>query len=249
MQTGDSVMIAGAIITGNEPKKVIVRALGPSLAQAGINDLLVDPVLELYGPNGSLITTNDNWKETQQADIEGTGLPPNEDAESAIVATLPPGSYTAVVRGQDGSSGIALVEIYDLSSGGDSRLANISTRAFVQTDENVLIGGFILGGNDGFADVILRGIGPSLASSEVPETLADPILELRDRNGELLLGNDNWQDDSAQATQISASGVAPNDPLESAMAVSLPPGHYTTILAGVNGGDGIGLVEIYNISN
>ena len=242
-------MIAGAIITGNEPKKVIVRALGPSLGKAGINDLLVDPVLELYGPTGSLITTNDNWKESQHADVERSGLAPTDDAESAIIATLQPGNYTALVRGQAAGTGIALVEIYDLSSGGDSRLANISTRALVQTDENVLIGGFILGGNDGLADVILRGVGPSLASSEVPQTLADPILELRDGNGELLLVNDNWQDDSAQAAQITASGIAPNDPRESAMAVSLPPGNYTTILAGVNGGDGIGLVEIYNISH
>ena len=241
-------MIAGAIITGNEPKQVIVRALGPSLAQAGINDLLVDPVLELYGPNGSLITTNDNWKDTQQAHIEASGLPPNEEAESAIIATLAPGNYTAVVRGRDGTRGIGLVEIYDLSNGDDSRLANISTRAFVQTDENVLIGGFILGGNDGFADVILRGIGPSLASSEVSDTLADPILELRDRNGELLLVNDNWQDDATHAGAVSASGIAPTDPRESAMAVSLPPGNYTAILAGVDGGDGIGLVEIYNTS-
>lgn len=242
-------MIAGAIITGNEPKRVIIRALGASLAQAGIGDLLADPVLELYGPNGSLITTNDDWKDTQQAQIEASTLAPEADSESAIIAMLQPGNYTAIVRGKDGANGVALVEIYDLAPAADSKLANISTRAYVQTGENVLIGGFILGGNDGLADVIVRGIGPSLATAAVPDVLVDPVLELRDRNGVLVLANNDWQDDAVQAALISASGVAPSDPRESAIAAALPPGGYTVILAGVDGGDGIGLVEIYNTSN
>jgi hypothetical protein len=233
---------------------VIFRAIGPSLADNNIDEPLADPVLELYGPDGSLITTNDNWKDTQKAAIEASHLQPANDSESAIVATLMPNSYTAVVRGKanadnpQGTEGVALAEIYDLDPANDSTLANISTRGFVQTDENVMIGGFMLGGNTGTSDVIIRALGPSLSDSGISgNTLADPTLELRDSNGTLVRSNDNWQEDAAQIAKITAHGVAPEDPSEAAIAVSLAPGDYTAIIAGKEGGSGVGLIEVYNL--
>jgi glucose/arabinose dehydrogenase len=242
--TGDNVMIGGFIITGTAGKRVIVRGIGPS---SNVPGFLADPVLELHGPTGALISSNDNWKATQQTEIMNTGLAPGNDLESAIVATLQPDHYTALLLGQGGTTGVGLVEVFDLDPAAASKLANISTRAFIQTDDNRLIGGFILGSNNGAGKVIIRGIGPSLAQSSVPNPLADPTLELRDSNGTLLQANDNWQDDANQAAQISASGLAPTNPLESAVAASLLPGAYTAIVAGKSGGTGIGLVEIYNI--
>ena len=242
--TGDNVMIGGFIITGNAGKRVILRGIGPS---SNVPGFLADPVLELHGPTGALITSNDNWKSTQQTEIMNTGLAPGNDLESAIVATLQPGGYTAILKGQGGTSGVGLVEVFDLDTAAVSKLANISTRSFVQTDDNRLIGGFFLGNNQGAGKVIVRGRGPSLAQAGVPNPLADPTLELRDSNGALLQANDDWQDDSNQASQISASGIAPTNPLESAIATSLLPGGYTVIVAGKNRGTGIGLVEIYNI--
>jgi hypothetical protein len=177
--------------------------------------------------------------------IESTHLAPTNDLESAIVMTLQPDAYTAIVSGQGGAGGIGLVEVYDLDLAATSKLANISTRSFVQTGDDRLIGGFILGGNSGAANVIVRAIGPSLTG--ITNALADPTLELRDSNGALLLSNDNWQDDPNQAAQIIASGLAPGNPLESAISTSLEPGAYTAIVAGKNGGTGTGLVEIYNI--
>jgi glucose/arabinose dehydrogenase len=243
----NNVMIGGFIVAGNTDKRVIVRALGPSLPNFGITNPLADPVLELHGPTGTIITSNDNWKDTQQAVIEKTGLAPTNDFESAIVATLQPNTYTAVVQGRGGAGGVGLVEVYDLDLAATSQLANISTRSLVQTGENRLIGGFILGSNDGAAKVIVRAMGPSLTPFGITNALADPTLELRNSNGELILANDNWQDDPNQAAQITASGVAPSNPLEAAVSISLLPGAYTAIVAGKNGGTGIGLVEIYRI--
>jgi hypothetical protein len=240
-------MIGGFIITGNADKRVIIRAIGPSLQQFNVPNPLADPVLELHGSTGMLIASNDNWKQTQQALIESTHLAPTNDLESAIVATLQPGAYTAIVNGQGGAGGIGLVEVYDLDLAAGSKLANISTRSFVQTGDNRLIGGFILGGNGGATNVIVRAIGPSLTQFGISNALADPTLELRDSNGALILADDNWQDDPNQAAQITASGIAPSNPLESAISTSLLPGAYTAIVAGKNGGTGIGLVEIYNI--
>ncbi|HEX7515806.1 MAG TPA: PQQ-dependent sugar dehydrogenase [Chthoniobacterales bacterium] len=244
---GANVMIGGFIITGNADKRVIIRAIGPSLQQFNVPNPLADPVLELHGPTGTLITSNDNWKQTQQVLIESTHLAPTNDLESAIVATLQPGAYTAIVSGQGGAGGIGLVEVYDLDTAAASKLANISTRSFVQTGDNRLIGGFILGNDNGAANVIVRAIGPSLTQFGISNALADPTLELRDSNGALLLTDDNWQDDPNQAALIAASGIAPSNPLESAISISLLPGAYTAIVAGKNGGTGIGLVEIYNI--
>jgi hypothetical protein len=240
-------LIAGTIITGNAAKKVIFRAIGPSLAKENINGSLQDPVLELYGPDGSLVTTNDDWRDSQEAAIEDSGLKPDDDRESAIVATLMPNNYTAIVRGKSSTEGVALAEIYDLDRAADSKLANISTRGFVQTGENVVIGGFLLGGGD-TSDVIIRALGPSLNRPGITsERLADPTLELRDSNGTLVRGNDNWQEDADQAAQITGNGLAPENPAESAIFARLAPGDYTAIVAGKGGGIGIGLVEVYNL--
>jgi len=245
--SGENVMIGGFIITGTANKRVIVRALGPSLQQIGVPDPLADPRLELRGSTGALIASNDNWRTTQEAEIIDSQLAPPNDLEAAIIATLQPGAYTAVDQGTNGGSGVGVVEVYDLDSAAASKLANISTRGFVQTGDNRLIGGFILGSNAGAAKVVVRAIGPSLAQFGINNALADPTLELRDSDGALILANDDWEDDLNQAAQIRDSGLPPTSPLESAVLSNLFPGPYTVIVAGANGGTGIGLVEIYNI--
>jgi plastocyanin len=245
VQTGENVMIGGFIITGGESKKVIIRALGPSLQQAGLIDALTDPLLELRSSDGALLRSNDNWKESQQTEIQSTGIPPPNDAEAAIVVPLPPNAYTAIVRGKNGGTGAALVEVYDLASATYSRLANISTRGLVQAADNVMIGGFILGNGDGMAKVIVRAIGPSLAQAGISGALADPTLELRDRNGAVVQSNNNWKE--SQQAEIQATGVAPQNELESAIITSLPADSYTAIVAGKDGGVGVGLVEVYQL--
>lgn len=249
VQRGDEQGITGLIITGAEPKRIIIRALGPSLRQNGVTNPLADPVVQLHGSDGQPIAENDNWRDTQEADIKATGIPPTDDAESAILLTLAPGSYTAVVGGKNQTTGVGLVEVYDLDSSGASHLGNISTRGSVQTaaqtGTNLVIGGFMLGRNQGDANIILRGIGPSLARFGISNPLADPTLQLHDGNGGLVSTNDDWQDDPDQAAQLRASGIPPEEERESAITVSLPPGSYTAILAGRNGGTGIGLVEVF----
>lgn len=246
VETGDNVLIGGFIITGNVAKKVIVRAIGPSLQQDGISGWLADPVLDLHEP-GNVVVTNDDWKTAQQTEIQNSGHAPTSDLESAIVATLQPGAYTAIVTGKNGTSGVGLVEVYDLDSAATSQLTNISGRAFVQTGDDVMIGGFVVGNNIGASKVIVRALGPSLAAAGVSNPLADPTLALHDGNGTLIGSNDNWQDDPDQAAAITASGHAPTNALESAISTSLAPGNYTAIVAGKNGGTGIGLVEVYMI--
>jgi hypothetical protein len=247
VQTGDGVGIGGFIITGSTPKHVLIRGIGPSLVAFGITDALADPTLDLRASDGSRILANDNWRDTQQAEIEATGIPPTNDLEAAIVATLPPGSYTAILRGKFQGTGVGLVEIYDLNQGVDSILANLSTRAFVSTADNIVIAGFILGGSNGDDRIVVRGIGPSLTAFGVSNALADPTLELRDSNGALLIANNDWQDDPAQAAELTAAGLAPTNNLESAIAATLPPGLYTALLAGRAGGTGIGVIEIYDL--
>jgi hypothetical protein len=247
--TGNDVMISGFITTAGAAKKVIARALGPSL-QPDVPDALADPVLELRASNGSVIATNNNWKENNaadQQDIVNNRLAPTNDFESALVSTLQPGTYTAIVRGQGNTTGVGLLEVYDVDSAVASRLANISGRASVQTGTNVLISGFIVGNNIGAAKVVVRAMGPSLAQQGITNPLLDPTLELRDNDGALIIGNDNWQDDANQAALLSSSGLAPGNPQESAVATSLLPGTYTAIVAGKNGGTGVGLVEVYNL--
>ena len=245
VQTGDNVLIGGFIITGNDAKKVILRAIGPSLTQFGVVDALADPVLELHGSDGSVITSNDNWKETQESEIDATGLAPTEDAESAILMTLAPDAYTAIVSGKDGTSGVGLVEGYDLDQAADSQLGNISTRGFVETGSNVMIGGFILGNGSGTTNILVRAIGPSLSLVGVSGALADPTLELHDANGALINSNDNWKE--SQQAEIEATGLAPQDDLESAVLVTVATDAYTAIVVGKDGGTGVALVEVYRL--
>lgn len=226
---------------------MLVRGLGPSLQASGINTVLLDPILELRGPDG-LIMTNDNWMDSpQRAQFEGSAFQPADNREAVALATLPPENYTVILSGVGGTTGVGLVEIYDRNQAVDAELANISTRGFVQTGDHVMIGGFILGGAAANTQVAVRGIGPSLANFGVADFLADPTIELRDRNGTLLVANDNWADDPVSAAQLTAVGLAPQHPDESGIFTSLPPGQFTAILAGKNGGIGIALVEIYNI--
>ena len=243
---GDNVGIGGFIISGVTPKHVLIRAIGPSLTQSGVPDALADPALELYHSGPTPTAFNNNWRDTQEATIKATGIPPISDLESAIDTTLTPGNYTAIVRGNNGGTGVALVEIYDLNQPA-GKLANISTRAFVQTGPNITIAGFILGNESGSDRVVIRGVGPSLASFGVNNPLPNPALELRDGNGVLLVANNDWQDDPIQAAKLIAVGLAPSNPLESGIAVTLPPGHYTALLAGENNTTGIGLVEVYDL--
>jgi hypothetical protein len=249
VETGNNVLIGGFIITGNAPKTVAVRGIGPSLTALGISDALVDPTLELRAANGTLIEQNDNWQDNpaHAAELTALGLALQHPNESGIVATLNPGaSYTAVLAGGNGGTGVGLVEVYDTSQAADSQLANISSRGFVRTGDNVMIGGFILGGNSN-TGVVVRGIGRSLDPSGLSPLLDDPTLDLRDSNGALLISNDDWQDDPASAAELTARGLALQNSQESGIFASLPPGTFTAILAGKDGGTGIGLVEIYNV--
>ena len=252
VETGDNVTIGGFIINGAGSLQVAIRGIGPSLGQQGIPDFLPDPILELRDSSGSLLATNDNWQDdpTQAAQLLGLGLAPGNPAESALIRSLQPGAYTAIIAGNNGGTGVGLFEVYNVDRTvpvANIELANISTRGFVRTGANVMIGGFILRGTSNNATIAIRGIGPSLAQFGVSNALADPTLELHDSNGAILVANDNWQDNPAAAGQLTAHGLAPPDPLESGIYASLPPGLYTAILAGKNGGTGIGLVEIYNL--
>jgi hypothetical protein len=246
VQTGDQVGIGGFIITGTGTKHVIIRAIGPSLSQFGIDNPLADPVLQLQGSSIATVT-NDNWRDSQEAQIQADGIPPTNDLESAIDANLAPGNYTATVSGKDGGTGVALIEVYDLDTAATSKLANLSTRAFVSTGGNIVIAGFVLGNNNGDDRVVVRGLGPSLAASGVGNVLADPTLQLRDSNGTTLFTDDDWMDNAAQAQELTADGLAPNNAKEAAIAATLPPGAYTALLSGVNNTTGNGLVEIYDL--
>jgi glucose/arabinose dehydrogenase len=248
--TGNDFLFSGFINVGTAPKKVILRARGPSLQQLGVTDFLPDPFLELHANDGSLITSNNNWKDNSaadQQDLVNNQLAPSDDLESAIVRIIQPGTYTAIVKGQNNGTGVGVVEVYDVEQTSASRLGNVSGRALVLTEGNVLISGFIVGNNGGASKLIVRALGPSLTQSGVTNPLADPTLELRDINGGLILANDNWQDDASQSAQISANSLAPPNPLESALAASLLPGQYTAIVAGKSGGTGVGVVEVYNL--
>ena len=244
VQTGDNALIGGFIISGTEPKRVIVRAIGPSLGAVGVSGALADPILELHEP-GDVVVTNDNWRSNQEAEILATTIPPSNDLESAIVATLSPGAYTAVVRGKDGGTGIGLVEAYDLNPAADARMANISTRGFVEIGDNAMIGGLIIGPADGAGTtIVMRAIGPSLTGLGVPNALQDPLLELHDTNGNVTT-NDNWR--QTQESEIQAIGLAPADDHESAILATLAPGNYTAVVRGVGNTTGVSLVEVYHL--
>lgn len=248
MQTGDNVLIGGFIITGSDPKQVLLRAIGPSMKAGGIpvQGRMADPTLELRDGNSALVRTNDNWKDSSdRAQIEATGIPPSDDKESAIIRTLAPGAYTAILRGKDNTTGIALVEVYDRSPSANSILANISSRSFVETGDNVLIGGFIAGNQPASTKILVRALGPSL-KNQLPNALDDPTLELHDSNGATLAINDNWKD-SPERMQIEGTGIPPSHDLESAIIRTLAPAPYTAIVRGKNGSVGVGVVEVYNI--
>jgi len=248
---GDNVGIGGFTITGTDPKHVIIRAIGPSLSKFGFlaQELLADPTLEVHGPGSFGTITNNNWRDSQEAQIKFDGLAETNDLESAIDATLPPGQYTAIVSGNGSKVGICLVEVYDLDASANAKLSNLSTRAFVGTGGNVVIAGFVLGNNQGLDTVVLRGLGPSLSSFGISNALQDPTLELRDENGTLLQTDNDWMDNPAQAALLTAAGLAPSDSKEAAIVAALPPGLYTAILSGANSGQGVGTVEVYDTGN
>jgi sugar lactone lactonase YvrE len=247
VMTGDNVLDGGFIVLGPGTKRILIRGLGPSLASAGISGVLADPIIELHGGSeNAIIASNDNWKNNQQAEIEATGIPPTNDAEAALIATLEEGSYTVIQRGKANTSGVGLIEIYDLGAGFGPELANISTRGFVGTESDVMIAGFIAtSATGGSGSILLRALGPSLGAAGVSDPLADPVLELHDSNGGLIASNDNWKSD--QQTEIEATGIPPTNDAEAAILVTLFPGSYTAIESGKNGGTGVGLVEVYNL--
>ena len=242
VQTGDNVLIAGFIVTGpsGSTKKVLIRGMGPSLAQFGVPGTLSDPFLELHQSDGTV--TNDNWQEGDTSQIPD-GFAPGDPRESVIVATLTPGNYSAVLKGAHGETGIGIAEVYDLDSASPAKLANISTRGFINTDDNVMIGGFIIGGNEP-AKILVRAIGPTLTDIGVPGALADPTLELHDANGSTI-SNDDWRE--TQESEIIATTIPPNKDREPAILATLVPGNYTAIVRGKNNTTGIGLVEAYNL--
>ena len=263
VQTGEHVMIGGFIVQGTGPKRVIIRAIGPELTQHGIADVLANPRLELHNGTGALIATNDDWQTTivggiitssQVSDIQNSGHAPTAASESAIVADLQPGNYTAIVSGVNNTLGVALVEVYDLSPGASSSLGNISTRSFVQTGEHVMIGGFIVQGT-GPKRVIIRAIGPELTQHGIADVLANPRLELHNGTGALIATNDDWQTTivggiitSSQVSDIQNSGHAPTAASESAIVADLQAGNYTAIVSGVNNTLGVALVEVYDLN-
>jgi plastocyanin len=262
VQTTDNVMIGGFIVQGTQAKRVIIRAIGPELTPFGVPNVLANPTLELHDGTGNLIGFNDDWQTTviggvitqnQVQDIVASGKAPTDTRESAIIADLPAGNYTAIVRGVSSTTGVALVEVYDLVPEADSILANISTRSLVQTTDNVMIGGFIVQGTQPKM-VIIRAIGPELTPFGVPNVLANPMLELHNGTGGLIASNDNWQTTiiggiimQDQVQQIINSGRAPTDPRESAIIANLPAGNYTAIVRGVSDTTGVALVEVYDL--
>jgi Alpha-galactosidase, CBM13 domain len=262
VQTGDNAMIGGFIVRGGGTKRVIIRAIGPDLSQYGVPDPLQDPTLELHDGTEALIASNNNWQHTiiggiitsnQVQAIQTSGHAPGNPRESAIIANLPPGSYTAIVRGVNSTTGVALVEVDDLNLFSGSFLHNISTRSFVQTGDKVMIGGFIVEGTQS-RHVIIRAIGPELSQYGVPNPLQNPTLELHDSTEALIATNDNWQHTiiggiitSSQVQDIQDSGHPPADARESAIIATLPPGNYTAIVRGVNNTTGVALVEVYDL--
>ena len=241
VEAGENTMIGGFIIQGSVPKKVLIRGLGPSLPITGA---MSNPVLELHDSTGKLIASNDNWI-SDQLNILSSLIPPASEREPAILITLPPGAYTAVVHDAANQPGLALVEVYDLAKK-DSLVGNISTRGKVGTDDNVMIGGFIIGGEDP-TKLLIRAIGPSLGTQGITLPLADPVLEIHDSTGKLIFTNDNWR--ATQQNEIIATGIAPTNDNESAILLTLEPGSYTAIVRGQGSATGVALVEIYNLDS
>ena len=245
--SGDKVLIGGFIITGTEQKTVVVRGIGPSLPMTGA---LADPVIEVHGPSGELLGTNDNWRDAATSQqISDSGLAPSNDLESALWGVINPGAYTVILSGRNGGAGVGSVEVYDLDQAADSNLANISTRGFVDTGDNVMIGGLIVGGGSptGAVKIVGRALGPSIP---LADALANPTVELHDENGAAIVFNDDWKtrpDGSSQQAEIEATTIPPSNDLESAFVEILSPGSYTAIVRGKNSTTGIGLVEVYHL--
>jgi len=242
VEGGSSVMIGGFIVTGEVPKKVALRAIGPSLAGSGLSDFLADPVLELYDSTGDLIAQNDNCSSLPANSIPAN-LKPTNGLESFISTTLSPGSYTAVLKSVDNTSGVALFELYDLDPT-SSRISNISTRGEVESGNDIMIGGFIVGGNDP-TKVIVRAIGPSLTAAGISNALTNPVLSLFDGNGSLIFTNDDWK--TSQQKQITDTGIPPADDRESAIVATLTPGNYTAMVSSASNATGVALVEVYDL--
>jgi hypothetical protein len=240
----NNVAIAGFIVTGNAAKQIVVRGLGPSLAGAGVQGELSDPLLELYDASGNFISSNNDWQNTQAQALRDANLAPSNNLESAILTTLAPGAYTVILRGNAGATGIGLVELYDLQISASSKLANLSTRGLVGADPSVMIGGTIVTGRDN-ARVAFRALGPSLSAAGIANALSDPQLDLFDVNGTRIASNNNWKD--SQQAVIASAGLAPANDLESAILIDLAPGSYTAVVSGVNGATGVALVEAYHL--
>jgi len=241
--TGEDVLIGGFIISGSQPKKVIVRALGPTLGTFGVSGALTDPTITVINSSNVVVASNDDWRNTQAAQIAASGFAPPNDLESAIIATLPPGSYSAVVNGKNGGTGIGLVDVYELDAT-TSIFQDLSTRGFVGTGDNALIGGLIIG-NGEQPVIVVRAIGPTLGSFGITQPLQDPTLEVRNSNGGLISFDNDWQDNTP--TAVKAALLQPQDSRESAVVLSLPAGNYSAIVRGKNGTTGVALVEAYRL--
>jgi hypothetical protein len=247
--SGDNALIGGLIASGTAGKRVIIRAIGPSLSGFGVPGALANPTLDLF-QGSTLLSSNDDWNNsTQQAEIAASGLAPSDLAESAIIWTLTPGqNYTAVVRGLNGTTGIGVVDAFDLDQAAASKLGNISTRGFVDLDDNVMIAGLIAGPSNGTSlKILARALGPTLSDFGVPGALVDPTLDLVNSNGTVIRSNNNWQDDPQQRAAIDAAGLAPAHDEEAALVETVAPGAYTAVVRGNNRTVGVGLVEAYNI--
>jgi hypothetical protein len=243
---GDNVLIGGFIVTGTQPKSVVVRALGPSLSGYGLSNVLSDPVLTVFDSSGNLVGTNDNWQsDVNHSTVEAYGLAPADPLEAAQVRTLAPGAYTVVVTGKDATPGIGLVEVYDITTQASAKFVNMSTRGFVGTGDNVLISGFIIG-DVGSSTVVVRALGPSLAAYGVSGALSDPTLTIYDSKGSVIASNDNWELDPNDI-YILDNGLTPPDGLESALVLHLPAGAYTAVVRGAGGGTGVALAEVYTL--
>ena len=247
--TGERVMIGGFIVTGSEPKPVLIRGMGPSLRKSGVAGVLDDPVLTLHDGTGATLFSNDDWQQSlQRAAIEASGIAPSDSREAAIAATLAPGSYTAVMEGKNGTIGVGLVEVYDLNAGANSQPGNISTRGFADGGANPLIGGVIIGGGSGSSDIVVRALGPSLSKAGITGAMDNPSVTLMDQNGAAIASNDDWKQAGNQGA-IEATGIPPSDDREAALVRTLAPGLYTAVvkpsLAG--GSAGVALVEFYRL--
>ena len=249
VETGDNVLVSGFIITGSDSEEVVLRGLGPSLSMRDVAsaETLLDPMIELHDSSGAMIASNDGWVSGPQAsEIIGLGLAPDEPSEAALVAKLPPGSYTAILSDAQGGSGIGIVELYATSVSAPANPVNISTRGLVGKGDDVMIGGFIIGGMN-TSRLVIRALGPSLSGSGIPNVLPDPTLELHDQDGDLIVFNDNWKD--VQQSEIEATGLAPTNDQESSILATLIPGPYTAIVRGKNETTGVAIVEAYKVGD